>query len=84
MFDNGTGPLVIGNVDNNINGGGYAGTWGLGAPVPEMNNRIINIGNIMSTVTGLAGYETPTKNDSPLLKMVDGQLVNLAGVPRNV
>lgn len=84
MFQTGDGPLVIGNVDNNKSGGSYAGTWGVGAAVPEMGDRILNIGNIMSTVTGLAGYETPTKNDAPLLKINNGKLVNLAGKPKNV
>jgi hypothetical protein len=84
MFKTGDGPLVIGNVNNFKNGGGYAGTWGMAAPVPEMNNRILNIGNIMSTITGLAGYETPTKNDAPLLKFVNGKLMNLAGLPKNI
>ncbi len=84
MFETGEGPLVIGNVSNNKNGGGYAGTWGIGATVPEMGNRVVTIGNLMSTVTGLAGHESPTKNDAPLLKMSNGKLVNLAGRPKNV
>jgi hypothetical protein len=88
MFKTGNGPLVIGNVNNNkdgkISGVAYSGTWGIGAAVPEMGNRILNIGNLASTVTTLAGYESPTKNDAPLLKIINGKLVNLAGNPKNV
>lgn len=84
MFETGNGPLVIGNVKNNATGGGYAGTWGVAAPVPELGNREIGIGNLMSTVTSLANYESPTKNDSPLVKILNGNLINLAGKPKNV
>lgn len=84
MFQTSDGPLVIGNISNNKSGGGYAGTWGVGAPVADMGNRMLGIGNLMSTVTGLSGYVSPLKNDAPLLKMNNGKLMNLAGKPKNV
>lgn len=84
MFKSNDGPLVIGNITKNQTTDGYSGTWGVGAPVAEMGNRVLGIGNIMSTVTSLAGYETPTKNDAPFLKVNNGKIINLMGKPKNI
>lgn len=72
------GPLVLGNIYREtkiFKSMGYSGTWGQGAPVEELNQRPINMGNITSTVAALLGTESPVPREKSLLRFENGKAV---------
>lgn len=85
IFEGTIGSMTIGNIAVNSANGSYKGTWGLAAKSTELGNRNILIGNLASTVTHLMGYQSPTPNDVPLIKIDGaGKLVPILGAPKNV
>ena len=85
MFQN-AGPIVVGNIATTHPFPKFAGTWGHQAPMRlGSSNRDLTVGNIVSTVSALAGYESPKKNDMGLLEVdSNGTLKLNADEPKNL
>lgn len=68
------GPLVLGDLAADTGHSNYSGTWGVGAPNPELNNRYIGLGNLAATQATLVRVDNPSPNNSSVVR-VDGNLV---------
>jgi hypothetical protein len=60
-------PECIGNISKDGTSNNHRGTWGVAATNPAMNNREINIGNMISTVSNILGIQSVTSNDQSLV-----------------
>lgn len=74
-------PHVIGNIKKSHSG---RGAWGLAGHMQDLGNREMLIGNVASSITTLLGTESPTPNDSSLLGLQNGKVINYASKPKNV
>ncbi len=77
-----TQPLIAGNIRYGGTGGNYRGTWG--AAGTTLNNRKLNNGNIISSISTLLDITSPTANDQSLIRMQNGAAVSNLGDPQNV
>ena len=78
------GPQVVGNIYHNHVDDGHDGTWGAAAPVPELANREMVLGNVASSIANILKVETPTPNDPAILdRSSDGKIVSYLGNPEN-
>jgi hypothetical protein len=74
-------PQMIGNIKGS---GNSSGSWGVSAPLIDLGNRYVGLGNIATTVTNILGVESPSSNDQGLLKNEGGELVSIQRSVKNV
>lgn len=75
---------VIGNISTEGFGEIYPGTWGVGAPCPEIGNRVLTVGNLVSSVATLLDIESPSPNDQSVISKQNGVIRNEFGRPENI
>jgi hypothetical protein len=68
-------PLVVGNTTSTTNQG-VIGSWGLAAPLAEIQGRMADIGNAASTVAAILNITSPTPNDMSFVSVSGNNLVS--------
>lgn len=77
-----TQTTVVGNIAYN---GTSRGTWGQAADNNSLGDRMINLGNVASTICSIFELPTPAKNDSSLVSLGTNKTVNAPKEkPKNV
>lgn len=70
---------VVGNIKSN-----NLGTWGLAAPLDELNGREAIIGNVSSTISNLLEVKSPTPNDQAFAVKKNGKVSPIMKSLKNV
>lgn len=60
-------PLVLGNIYDALDLSTTVGTWGEGAPVRGLKNRVMELGHVMSSLAALLRVPSPTPNNRPVI-----------------
>ena len=70
---------VLGNIKSN-----NLGTWGLAAPLDELNGREAIIGNVASTISNMLEVKSPTPNDQAFAVKKNGKVSPIMKSLKNI
>jgi hypothetical protein len=76
---------VVGNIEaNHTKDKTHKGSWGVAAPLPDLNGREMIIGNVASTVATMLEMDSPTPNDAGFVKKQGNKVTVHASRPKNI